>query len=733
MSTNEVWVPTATHLERLDLDGQTALLPTFQANDRTRPDTLQSEYTVEFEVPATARNHRLLSHAAASLPAQGGAYKRVMAVLTSDGVETIPLALLYIKGYTEGRFLLQIFGGNIRFADRLKHADGRDKLLSDLNFDRFNHLWTPANIAARLPYAHWQANGYGYELFDRGKPVDLQAVDPYTLYPSVAASLILDQIVSEAGFTADSLLGEPLFAASSVPTANPYTFPQAFRDARALKAGFEYYPAGNTSDGRVSDGQFHESEFGPERLQFEYTTLAPYHAPTAGATYGAGQTYTADTLGYYDLSASVMLRFGSRREARIHGQVSCKVMLYVNGQPVYLNGDQIGKDELRITSGENYQTIVFAPKLDRYLLHPGDTVELWWQGDEWDNSVTGNGPWDPYWQLGPAGSLVTLPGGNILNTQATFTVVLLPEFPQGGLVKLQDWLPAGITQLQFFKSQMLLLGLTIQVDDYRPHLHLAPGSRLLENVYQAPDWTNKRDAAAAPGRQPERNLLFRFGEYAQANYLKWKADESVTPGYGNGSIAVADEVLPTSYDMAELPFAATEASPVVPGLLRILNFERSDITVVPPVYTPVEAEARITLRGSAPVISGQLVISDTALQPFTTTASYFAGVDISLMLNSTVLTKYWADLRAMLDESRYLTERYRLTARDIAELDFSVPIWDGILGDFFAVSRVSEFSAKRPTEVQLVRLNQAYLPPPVVPSEDGQEFYGGEFSEQEFR
>jgi hypothetical protein len=722
-STNEVWIAG----ERLDLHSETALLPSFQANDRTKPDTLQSEYTVEFEVPATARNHRLLGHAAAAQSTLGSAYQRVMAVLTSDGVETMPLALLYIKGYTEGRFLLQLFGGNIRFVDRLKHADGRDKLLSDLNFDRFNHLWTPTNIAARLPYAHWQANGYGYELFDRGKPIDLQAVDPYTLYPSVAAWLILDQIVSEAGFTADSLLGEPLFAALSVPSANPFTFSQAFRDARALKAGFEYYPAGNTSDGRGSDGQFHEDEFAPERIKFEYTTLAPYHAPSEGATYTLGQTYTIDTLGYYNLSASVVLRFGCAPRP-IPGEVSCKVMLYINGQQVYQNGSQIGADELRVG---DYITHTFNPKIDRYRLGPGDKAEIYWQGDEYGTV----GLSDTYWQIADwGGSLVTLPGGNILNTQATFTVELLPEFPEGGLVRLQDWLPAGITQLQFFKSQMLLLGLTIQVDDYRPHLHLAPGSRLLENVPMAKNWTAKRDASAAPGRLPERALTYRFGEYAQNNALKWTKDEHVTEGYGDGSIAVADEVLPTTYDMAELPFAATEASPVVAGLLRILNYEASDLTVVPPTYNVVEAEPRLTLYAAAPALDVVLVMDSNTgtTQAVTTTASYFAGVDISLMLNSTVLTKYWADLRAMLDESRYLTERYRLTARDIAELDFSVPIWDGILGDFFAVSQVSEFSANRPTEVQLVRLNAKHLPPPVVPGEDGQEFEGSEFAGAEF-
>jgi hypothetical protein len=382
-------------------------------------------------------------------------------------------------------------------------------------------------------------------------------------------------------------------------------------------------------------------------------------------------------------------------------------------------------------------THTFAPKLTHYFLKPGDKVELFWNGDE-----LGLAPSGTHWNIGPYGAQVQLKNGLVLAADLKFTCDLLPDFPPGGLVRLQDWLP-DMKQLDFVKTYMLLLGLTIQADQYSNHLRLAPGSKLLANVPKAKNWTAKRDAYALPGRLPERDLAFRFGSYGQRNYLKWVEDEHVTKGYGDGTITVADEVLPTEYDVATLPFAATEGSADVAGLLRILNFEAQDLTATPITYNSIEAKPRLTLRRADSPLDCQLITTPQHGKPgdgdympavltvVSTTAAYFAGVDVSLLLDATVLTTYWADLRAMLDQSRYLTENYRLTPQDIVELSFDIPIWDGFLGDFFCVSQVSEYDARRPVEVKLARLNAAHLGPPALPG-DGVEFYGGEFYNGEF-
>ncbi|MGI4736110.1 MAG: hypothetical protein ACRYG7_13115 [Janthinobacterium lividum] len=727
-SPNEIWLLANGHRVRLDLDDETQLLPSFQANDRTKPDTIQSDYSPEFSVPGTAHNHRLLGQAAAAQPVAGQAYTRVPCVLTSSGVETLPLGLLYLKGFREGRYLLQLFGGNRRLVEQLG-----EKTLADLDFNRFNHYWLPGPVAQGLPYAHWARQGWGYEVYERGKPLDFANLSPYDLYPSVSGELIFQQIMADAGFTADSLAKEPFFKALNVPAANPYEFSQAYRDKRYLEAGFFHLP--NYDRSKRAGGILHEGQFAAERLNFSYTSQKPYHQPdpTTGASYFAGR-YTADTLGYYDLAGSVALRFGCR--VPFPGSVRAFVEIRINGKPIFdaATGLQQGKEEAET---KDYITKTFNPKLDHYLLHPNDQVELWWRGDEISQGLYGINPTDPYWQIGPWGAQSPLPNsdGLYLANEVRFTVKLLAEFPPGGLVKLQDWLP-NIKQLDYVKAYMLLGGLTIQADQYTNHLRLATGAQLLENVPLARDWTAKRDAYALPSRLPERELVYRFGEYGQVNQLRWAEDEHVTKGTGDGVLLVADEVLPATYELATLPFAASESSPNLPTLLRILNFEPQDLTATPPTYSSVEAKPRLTLRRpdgdflvniiTTPATSTSVAVTHAVL----TTSSYFLGVELTLDLDGTVLTEYWADLRAMLDQVRYLTEYYRLTPRDIAELDFSIPIWDGLLGDYFAVSAVGEYDPRRAVEVRLARLNAAHLPAPMVP-DDGAEFYSEEFYNSE--
>ncbi|MCI1187879.1 hypothetical protein MON38_10645 [Hymenobacter sp. DH14] len=727
MTHNEIWLPYGGRLVRLDLSEDSELLPSFAANDRTKPESIENDYAPEFSVPGNQNNHRLLRHAAATGPARGQAYARLPCLLVSDGVETLPIGMLLIKGYEGGQYQLQLTGGNRRLADQLKTELGEDKLLSDLDFSRFDHVWNPANITARLSYDYWAANGYGYEVVERGKPLSLESLDPYTLFPSVSGQLIFKQILADAGFTADELDDEPLFAALNVPTANPYVYPQDFRDARALQAGLIVQA--------ISSGQGNPlektAEFPPEKLNFAFTSLAPYRAPTA-TTYTAG-VYTVETLGYYNVNASVLLNYGCDDHFPHSGRVSCKVMLYINGQPVLdANGDQIAYFQPDRIIG--YKEETFTPYLGKWLLHPGDTVSLWWQGDEWEHN--GQDPTDPRWRVADTGGRLAkagLPGDLYVYLPATLTVELLEEFPRGGLIKLNQWLPAEMTQLAFLKSIFLLLGITCQTDPYRPHLRLATGDKLLENIPKARNWSSKLDAAAAPGRLPERSLAFRFGDYGKKNALLWTEDEHVTKGYGDGHILVDDEVLPAKYELATLPFAASELSPTVPGVLRILNYELPDLSAT--TYNSITAKPRLVLRQAMPMQAVQVLNNPdnpaAGKTAVSTTFSFFAGLDPGLLLNGTVLTHYWQDLRAMLDESRYLVERFRLSATDVATLDFSVPVWVAAFNDFFAVSQVVEFDPHRSTEVHLVRLNAKHLPPPSVPGE-GVEFWVQEFAGAEF-
>jgi hypothetical protein len=706
-STNQVYV----NGERLDLDDETKLLPTFQANDRGKPDTIQSDYSPEFSVPGTQRNHRLLGHGSSAQATAGIPYKRLPAVLVSSEVETMPLALLYIKGYQGGRYQLQLFAGFRRFVEALG-----DKKLSELDLSRLNHLWVTSNIAGALSYSYWETHGWGYEVIERGKEMNLAELNPYDLYPSVAVWLVWEQMLAEAGYTATDLKAEPIFPALNLPTAQPYTFPEPYRTARGLAAGWSYQEGGYLR---------HTSEFGPTTFPFNYTAERPYIAPTA-ASFVASR-YVADDRGYYDLSASLEVFFGCQE--LLPGEVSMKISILVNGTSVGDVGEQ--------REGKPIHTTLTA-KASRVLLVTGDVVEVVYQGDEW--SSFGFDPTDPFWVVGlyrDPWFLISHPYNpsiTHIDTANKFTITMLEEFPESGMVKLSDWLP-DMKQLDFFKSIVQLLGLTVQADPYEPHLYFSTGGRVLANTTRAKDWTAKRDAPLAPLGLPDRNTAYRFGEYAQRNLFQWREDEGVSPGFGEGALLVDDETLDAETTLVEMPYAASEPSPVLPALLRIRGWRRRDPNPAAPAeYDSLSPEPRLVLRPAGPALSVGLVTNphreaDVApiIMPLTTTTSYFADAGAAFDLNAarTILPQFWPDLAAALKEARQLTEYYRLTPEDITELDFSIPIYDGSLGDYFLVSSIGEYDASRSTECVLVRLHPTLIPPPALGT--GFEFYSAEF------
>ncbi|KUG06888.1 hypothetical protein ASU33_06065 [Solirubrum puertoriconensis] len=709
--TNEVLVAG----ELLDLDAETQLLPTYQANDLTKPESIQSDYAPEFSVPFTPRNHRLLGQAAYGTSSLTRAYRYTEAVLRCAGVETMPRALLLVMGAEGGRYQLRLVGGNRRFVDALSEvvtrADGTqgEKTLRDLDFSRFDHNWSAENIAVRLQAGHFASVGWGYLLADRGKPLNLEEVSPYELYPTVSAKLIWRQMLAEAGFTANDW-ASPLLDALEVPSVAESGLSEAFAKART---------------GNLGIGPDHEQDKGESVNRPDTELDIPFgltgqlgHVNSPNGNFDpVAFTYTADVACYVDVDVALPVYFrlsNSRCSAKVY--VDC---IRANGQ--------VG----RVVDGERVETrkdgwIWAQASSTRIFLAAGDQLKAKVQ-------LRGLDAGFPVW--GYRAFVYGTPNGY----RNYFRVTCTQELAPGGPMRLQDWLP-DLKLLDFFKVLVQLGGLSPQVDLYEDRLQLTPTRALLDQVPQARDWTRKRDAPAVHAHLP-RSLSFDFGSYGQRNYLKWAEDgaaldnkepaTTAPQGYGDGYLSCPDQTLPPEAVLATLPFAATLPSPRLQGLpLLPLYRENSDGTD----YERQSIVPRLLVRAGD--TTDVVLLADGVSTPVTAGLAYFASDDPlrpSLDASTYVLPRNWAALQAMLPEARYLKEQYRLSAADVAGFDFTTPIWDGVLGDFFAVTRIVEHDPRRATVVELARLHPAYLLPLPVPGEaPGFEFYGREFSPTEY-
>ena len=217
-----------------------------------------------------------------------------------------------------------------------------------------------------------------------------------------------------------------------------------------------------------------------------------------------------------------------------------------------------------------------------------------------------------------------------------------------------------IKLVDFFKTLVQLGGLNVHCDAYEDYLYLTPSRAILDNVHDALDWTSKRDTPPGPAGQA-RKVAYRFGGYAQRNWLRYSEDETVTKGYGDGSFRIADESLPRNYEILKLSFAATEKSKDRPDLLKIANYKirENEDSFADVAYDRVVAKPRLTLASKRIL---KVTLSETTQvngQPVTKTRpnvdlllSTFDDPDeeVSLNADTYVLPTNWAGLQAMLTD-----------------------------------------------------------------------------------
>ena len=696
----------------LDMAPDTVVQPNYQVSDLLDPLATKADYSPEFAVPGTNRNHSILGMAAYESSTARVPYKSISGVtLRSEGAEIMPRARLFVKGYDAGQYQLQLFAGNKRLVVALG-----EKTLRELDLSRFDHLWTLGNVASRATQAYRDANGWGYELFERGKPLNLLAVSPYELSPTLSARLIWEQILMEAGFGASDWQS-PLLDKLLVPSVAAAVLSEDFRRARRLRV--------TTKDGEQDDGEPSSNRsdvvktipFGNSTLPIG--TVAPIVPTVAGIYNPATYSYRADQTMYVRVEARTALKI-IYSDIRL-GRAQAEVELHINGVKVASGDKTVAMDEYAFSAG-----IV----VERLLLKAGDVLSAVLR-----LSGVGSAPIDKWGYEIFQFTVYRTPTGTV--PEDKFQVEVLEELPPGGLVKLADFLP-DMRQLDFFKTLAQLGGLSVHTDLYEDYIFLSPSATICDNVSRALNWTSKRDTPDAPTGQPGK-VTFQYGSYAQKNHFRYLEDEDVTKGYGDGVLLIDDTNLPLQNEMLTLKFAATERSKTTPGLLRIAAYKirENEDAFAEVQYDKVVSKPRLTLateRTIRVVLSETVQINgqdQTSTRTVEVPVSHFSNFDEveSLDAQAYILPRNWRGLLAMLTECRFYTERYRLDQRMLQQFleNRNVPIWDATLKAYFSVSRIVQYSSLRSVEVEMLRLHPSLL---VAPT--GIVLRGAEFFEEEF-
>lgn len=656
--------------EEFDLIGNESIPMTYQSNTPEKPDSFQSNYSVNFDLPDTPKNQRLIGYSNIRTFVSQLPYQLIGIRIINDGIETSPNAKLVIKKIKRKTldrtvFEVQIFEGNINFFDVLG-----EKTLQDLDLSSYNHPYTPAEMEASQVYDY--EDGYVYDIYHRGQIDDLYSNTFQNLFPSIFARVIWDRIFAEAGFSYSFTDGVPTspqnFNKLLVPFVNKIRPIQLQEKKFAKNSSGKVTRSGsvfNVSLGLLESAAitFNNAEY-PKFGSFNENFFAGVGNPSGG---------------YRNNSA---IRFFVKVKLSVHFSFSS----FTGGATVKFNRFNDLDDSTTVLDFYNFTASENGGAIDYEYKYEG-IVEL----KQIFNS-TGD-------SLRCTISAAT--SGTFEVDRGSFEVEVIDNEALSGIWQVAPNLPK-IKQKDFVKNLMHIYGLFPQIDNWTNTIKITPFNKV-KIIANALDFTNKIDESQ------QAITSFTFTDFAQENTFNYAEDESIAGDY-SGKLIVNDETIDFTKEVLKLVFAASEHLLDDFNSLQIINFEIEDDTITDvklAEYKNVEAKPKLTIDVDASNVEFEL-FEDLNFIGTTRTLenprrSAFVDMDLQNILNLN-----WQTYSSILDKCQKEEIYLLINETDIQNLDFSRCIWLGAdFQGYYYLSKIVQYQkAKESVLCELYRLNQ---------------------------
>lgn len=252
----------------------------------------------------------------------------------------------------------------------------------------------------------------------------------------------------------------------------------------------------------------------------------------------------------------------------------------------------------------------------------------------------------------------------------------------------------GMTIKEFVKEVLWRFGLTMFKQKYSSVYDLKPLDEILD-ISTAEDWSDKFDRVDSE--------KYVFESYCQKNLFvpRYNQDSSF---YNNGSLNVANDNLDDEKIVVQSKlfspdeFQTTNLG-VISKVYRLWEKENKDNGSV--VYKP-KANHFYFLRSIDRTIASTSIGSESlGVSSLITEAPFesYAGMTWQETVN-----KNYAKMRDILDSSKMIVAKMKLTDLDVSNVDFSTPKYIKQLSSYFLLNKISNFVPKEKTKCELVRI-----------------------------
>ncbi len=267
-----------------------------------------------------------------------------------------------------------------------------------------------------------------------------------------------------------------------------------------------------------------------------------------------------------------------------------------------------------------------------------------------------------------------------------------------------------MTQTEFIKLICHLFALVPDVTPKDREIRFWNYDELYDNIPMARNWSNYLS-------ERDDETEFKYGDYGQENYLKYKESKDVLEDNGKGSMDINDATLPAEKDIVKLSVATCdevtiltnnysvdvsrigfnkwnestslyEANKTIDPRIVYIDFVK-EIASPPYQKSLWIRESQVPLTGDFGVTSHEIVTPKKAS---------------SLEVSFSSLVVNYASLSRLLTKTNLRRAKFNLPVYEVAGLKHNIPIYLSQYKAYFYVNKINNYVAGKLCTVDLIRL-----------------------------
>ncbi len=263
-----------------------------------------------------------------------------------------------------------------------------------------------------------------------------------------------------------------------------------------------------------------------------------------------------------------------------------------------------------------------------------------------------------------------------------------------------------LSQTEFIKMICNMFGLIPETTPRDKKIIFWNYLDLYDNVSRARDWSSYLS-------ELDNEIEYKFGDYAQNNFLKYKESEDVLKGNGDGKILIEDLTLPKNKDVVELPVSTCDEVLVLTDEnTSRLNMNKYDNKEGKYIGND-KMDARIVYVSRSGTLK-TFGISDSIDVDGIPDGNIYPTLDPKIassyeiafpqLIGAAGYRFGYAGLSRLLTKTNVLNAKFNLPVYEVAGLKHYIPIYLSQYKAYFYVNKISNYVSGKLCNVELIKL-----------------------------